>query len=50
MAASYGLAVYIWTVNEEEDMRHFMEMGVQSITSRNIATLVKVKLERLSEI
>ncbi|MNQ81999.1 Glycerophosphoryl diester phosphodiesterase [compost metagenome] len=50
LAASYGLAVYIWTVNEKEDMRHFMEMGVQSITSRNIAALVKVKQERLTEI
>jgi glycerophosphoryl diester phosphodiesterase len=43
IAASNGLDVYIWTVNEEAQMKHFTQMGVQSITSRNVAALVKLK-------
>ncbi|MDR6551694.1 glycerophosphodiester phosphodiesterase family protein [Paenibacillus qinlingensis] len=44
-AANHKLDVYIWTVNAEEEMKHFMEMGVHSITSRNIAALVQVRKE-----
>lgn len=43
IAAGYGLDVYIWTVNEKEQMKQFIEMGVQSITSRNVEDLVKLK-------
>ncbi|MGO4495651.1 glycerophosphodiester phosphodiesterase [Paenibacillus sp. 2RAB27] len=42
-AKDHGLDVYIWTVNTEAEMKHFIEMGVQSITSRNISALVQVK-------
>jgi glycerophosphoryl diester phosphodiesterase len=45
IAASYGLDVYIWTVNEEAQMKYFIEMGIQSITSRNVLALVKMKQE-----
>ncbi|NRF94524.1 glycerophosphodiester phosphodiesterase [Paenibacillus frigoriresistens] len=44
-AASNDLDVYIWTVNEEAQMKHFIEMGVHSITSRNVSALVKLKQE-----
>ncbi|CAH1223087.1 hypothetical protein PAECIP111891_05450 [Paenibacillus allorhizoplanae] len=42
-AALHELDVYIWTVNTEDEMKHFMEMGVESITSRNISALVQVR-------
>lgn len=42
-AAHHELDVYIWTVNSEDEMKHFMEMGVGSITSRNISALVQVR-------
>lgn len=42
-AARHGLDVYIWTVNAEAEMKHFMEMGVGAITSRNISALVQVR-------
>ncbi|KRF08107.1 hypothetical protein ASG89_16900 [Paenibacillus sp. Soil766] len=42
-AARHELDVYIWTVNTEAEMKHFMEMGVGSITSRNISALVQVR-------
>ncbi len=42
-AARHKLDIYIWTVNTEDEMKHFMEMGVQSITSRNISALVQVR-------
>lgn len=45
LASDYGLPVYIWTVNEEKQMRHFAEMGVHSITTRDVAALVRVKRE-----
>lgn len=44
-AARHELDVYIWTVNTEAEMKHFIEMGVRSITSRNISALVKLKQE-----
>lgn len=45
LASDYGLPVYIWTVNEEKQMRHFAAMGVRSITTRDVAALVRVKRE-----
>lgn len=45
IAARYELDVYIWTVDTEAEMRHFMEMGVQGITARQISELVRVKKE-----
>lgn len=46
IAAGYGLDVCIWTVNEVEEMKHFIQMGVQSITTRNIADLVQIKTDQ----
>jgi glycerophosphoryl diester phosphodiesterase len=46
IAAEYGLDVCIWTVNELDEMKHFIQMGVQSITTRNLAELVQIKKER----
>lgn len=45
IAAKYELKVYIWTVDTEAEMRHFMEMGVHGITARQISELVRVKKE-----
>ncbi|MFC5648838.1 glycerophosphodiester phosphodiesterase [Paenibacillus solisilvae] len=48
-AASLGLPIFVWTVNEVELMRQFADMGAASITTRNVAALVQLKQERLSE-
>jgi glycerophosphoryl diester phosphodiesterase len=45
MAADYSLPVYIWTVNDEDQIRTFAEMDVRSITTRDVATLMRVKRE-----
>lgn len=45
VAASRQLAVYVWTVAEEDDMKCMAQMGVTSITTRNVAGLMKVKAE-----
>ncbi|MBD0381404.1 glycerophosphodiester phosphodiesterase [Paenibacillus sedimenti] len=42
-AAEKGLPVYVWTVDDEALMKHFAEMGVASITARNVLALVRVK-------
>jgi Glycerophosphoryl diester phosphodiesterase len=42
-ASSKGLPVYVWTVNEEALMENFVRMGVASITTRNVAELVRLK-------
>ncbi|MEC0226489.1 glycerophosphodiester phosphodiesterase [Paenibacillus alba] len=44
-AKSLGLPVYIWTVNEEELMRSYINLGVASITTRDVALLVNLKQE-----
>lgn len=49
IAAGYGLDVCIWTVNVLEEMQHFIQMGVHSITTRNIADLVQLKKNGNSE-
>ncbi|MDU0200413.1 MULTISPECIES: glycerophosphodiester phosphodiesterase [Paenibacillus] len=46
ITAEYGLDVCIWTVNEVEEIKHFIQMGVHSITTRNIATLVQIKTDQ----
>ncbi|WP_219835598.1 glycerophosphodiester phosphodiesterase [Paenibacillus sp. R14(2021)] len=42
-AASEGLPVYVWTVNEAEAMGQFAAWDVASITTRNVAELMKLK-------
>lgn len=42
-AASYSLPVYVWTVNEESLMEQFANMGVASITTRNVEVLMQLK-------
>jgi glycerophosphoryl diester phosphodiesterase len=41
-AASVNLPVYVWTVNQEDDMKRMIELGVYSITTRNVDMLVRV--------
>ncbi|BBH21389.1 glycerophosphoryl diester phosphodiesterase [Paenibacillus baekrokdamisoli] len=48
-ATSQGLPVYVWTVNEEELMRHYTELGVASITTRNVSALVQLNQKMLGE-
>lgn len=40
---SLDLPVYVWTVNEEELMHKYANLGVASITTRNLAALVQMK-------
>lgn len=42
------LMVYVWTVAEEEDMRRLAGMGVDSITTREVGRLTKVRAEMLT--
>jgi len=42
-AKDAGLDVYIWTVNEESQMSSFAQMGVRSITTRNVDVLARLK-------
>lgn len=42
-AASQGLPVYVWTVNEESLMQRFADLGARSITTRNVEALVQLK-------
>jgi len=42
-ARNAGLEVYVWTVNEEPQMRAFAEMGVRSITTRRVDVLARLK-------
>jgi glycerophosphoryl diester phosphodiesterase len=39
------LPVLVWTVQEEAAMRRFADMGVLSITTRNVSALVRLKQE-----
>lgn len=43
-----GLAVYVWTVSEPADMRRMADMGVDSITTRDVAALLSVKAEAIN--
>lgn len=40
----YGIFVYIWTVDEEMDMLHFVDMNVDSITTMNVELLKRLML------
>lgn len=42
-AALNQLAVYVWTVSEKTDMNRMADMGVTSITTRDVAALMTVK-------
>jgi glycerophosphoryl diester phosphodiesterase len=42
-AAAEGLSVYVWTVDDEANMKRFVDMGVASITARNVLELVRLK-------
>ncbi|WP_248925154.1 glycerophosphodiester phosphodiesterase [Paenibacillus hamazuiensis] len=42
LASSHGLPIYVWTVNEEQEMRRMIELGVRSITTRNVPLLATV--------
>ncbi|MBB6733047.1 glycerophosphodiester phosphodiesterase [Cohnella zeiphila] len=42
-AEEAGLPLYVWTVDEPMRMKRCAEWGVQSITTRNVATLQAVK-------
>ncbi|WP_284646137.1 glycerophosphodiester phosphodiesterase [Paenibacillus silviterrae] len=45
-AASLGLPLYVWTVNDPLIMEEFIDMGVFSITTRNVQALVELKNKR----
>lgn len=45
MAGREGLAVYVWTVNESEEMRKLARWGVDGITTRDPAALIAVRGE-----
>ncbi|MDU4697460.1 MULTISPECIES: glycerophosphodiester phosphodiesterase [Paenibacillus] len=47
-ARHVGLAVYVWTVSEPDDMRRMAGMGVDSITTRNVAALLAVKANMIN--
>lgn len=47
-ARQVGLAVYVWTVAEPDVMRRMAGLGVDSITSRNVAELIAVKNEMIA--
>jgi glycerophosphoryl diester phosphodiesterase len=38
-----NLPISVWTVNDEAQMRRMAEMGVHSITTRNVEALVDLK-------
>ncbi|REE87507.1 glycerophosphoryl diester phosphodiesterase [Paenibacillus taihuensis] len=46
-ASSLQLPVYVWTVNEEDQMHKFIDWGVASITTRNLQALVDIKRRML---
>lgn len=41
-AHEQGLAVYIWTVDQEEDMRRYLEWGIDGITTNEVIRLVRL--------
>jgi glycerophosphoryl diester phosphodiesterase len=43
LASGFKLPFYIWTVNEAVLMKRYVEMGVRSITTRDVAALQAVK-------
>ncbi|MDG0814029.1 glycerophosphodiester phosphodiesterase [Cohnella rhizosphaerae] len=49
LASDRGLSVFVWTIGEAQDMKKYAELGVQSITTRDVATLLRVKQGWLGE-
>ncbi|WP_171689917.1 glycerophosphodiester phosphodiesterase [Paenibacillus germinis] len=47
--SSLGLPVYVWTVNEEDLMMQVADLGVASITTRNVTALVQLKQKMRGE-
>lgn len=47
LARSQGLLVSVWTVNGEKEMKEMLEMGVDSITTRNVPALLELKKTKL---
>lgn len=43
IASDRGLSVFVWTVGETQEMERYANLGVQSITTRDVATLLRVK-------
>lgn len=43
IASDRGLSIYVWTVGEPEAMTKYARMGVQSITTRDVEALLRVK-------
>ena len=37
-----GLALSVWTVNEEADIRRFLAGGVKNLTTRNLAAALRL--------
>ncbi|CQR51646.1 glycerophosphodiester phosphodiesterase [Paenibacillus riograndensis] len=48
-ARASGLPVYVWTVNETQLMEHYADLGVASITARNVQALADLKQARANE-
>ncbi|TBL72455.1 glycerophosphodiester phosphodiesterase [Paenibacillus thalictri] len=48
-AASLGLPVYVWTVNDADEMKRMMELGVASITTKNVPALAEILKSRVPE-
>jgi len=40
-----GAVIQVWTINDEEEMRSLLEMGVDSIMTDNPAAAIKVATE-----
>lgn len=49
-AHAHGLPVYVWTVNETRLMEHYADLGVASITARNVQDLMSLKQERVKDV
>lgn len=45
-AATQALPVYVWTLNDEAEMERFVQLGVESITTRQVAALMQLKKRR----
>jgi glycerophosphoryl diester phosphodiesterase len=48
-SAARGLPVFVWTVDEEDEMKRFADMGAASITARNVEALVRLKQQTMAQ-
>lgn len=48
-ASHYELPVYVWTVNDEVQMKQFAQISLYSITTRRVKDLVRLRCEMLEE-